>query len=88
MELGSNQNINLKKVSGYKVTNSVTMKIIHTDKLGILLDNLVNAGSNQISGIRFGFNDSEEFQNEARKLAMQNARKKHLKNNLTSKKKN
>ncbi len=51
----------------------MTIKIIDTDKLGKLLDKLVSSGSNQISGIRFGFNDSQELLDEARKLAITNA---------------
>ena len=64
------------KIIGYKVANSVTIKIIDTDKLGKLLDKLVNSGSNQISGIRFGFNDSRKLLDEARKLAITDAEKK------------
>jgi uncharacterized protein YggE len=64
------------KITGYRVSNSVTIKIIDTDKLGKLLDKLVSSGSNQISGIRFGFNDSQELLDEARKLAITDAGKK------------
>lgn len=67
---------NSQKITGYKVTNTVTIKVTDTDKLGKLLDELINSGSNQISGIRFGFNDSEEILDRARKLAIRNARKK------------
>jgi uncharacterized protein YggE len=64
------------RITGYRVSNSVTIKIIDTDKLGKLLDKLVSSGSNQISGIRFGFNDSRELLDEARKLAITDAEKK------------
>ena len=67
---------NSPKITGYRVSNSVTIKIIDTDKLGKLLDKLVSSGSNQISGIRFGFNDSRELLDEARKLAITDAEKK------------
>ena len=67
---------NSPKITGYRVSNSVTIKIIDTDKLGKLLDKLVSSGSNQISGIRFGINDSRELLDEARKLAITDAEKK------------
>ena len=70
------RNPNSPKIIGYRVSNSVTIKIIDTDKLGKLLDKLVISGSNQISGIRFGFNDSQELLDEARKLAITDAGKK------------
>ena len=64
------------KITGYRVSNSLTIKIIDTDKLGELLDQLVDSGSNQISGIRFGFNDRQELLDGARKLAITDAGKK------------
>jgi len=67
---------NSPRITGYRVSNSVTIKIIDTDKLGKLLDKLVSSGSNQISGIRFGFNDSRGLLDEARKLAITDAEKK------------
>jgi uncharacterized protein YggE len=67
---------NSPKITSYRVANSVVIKIIDTDKLGKLLDKLVTSGSNQISGVRFGFNNNQELLDEARKLAITDARKK------------
>ena len=67
---------NSPKITGYRVSNSVTIKIINITNLGKLLDELVNSGSNQISGIRFGFNDNQELLDEARKRAISNAQEK------------
>ena len=64
------------KLTGYQVNNSITAKLTQLDKLGELLDEIVSAGSNQISGIRFGFDDDEELLDQARKFAMANAMKK------------
>ena len=69
-------NSNPPKLTGYQVTNSITAKLVDLDKLGELLDDIVGAGSNQVSGIRFGFNDDEQLLDEARKQAMANALKK------------
>jgi hypothetical protein len=64
------------KLIGYRVSNSVTVKITDINKLGELLDKLVSSGSNQISGIRFGFDDNKALLDEARKDAIANTRKK------------
>ena len=69
-------NSNPPKLTGYQVTNSITAKLTELDKLGELLDDIVEAGSNQVSGIRFGFDDDEELLDQARKHAMANAMKK------------
>lgn len=60
----------------YQVTNSVTVKLTELDELGELLDQVIKAGSNRISGIRFGFNDNEALLDQARALAIANAHKK------------
>lgn len=60
-------------LTGYQVTNSVTAKLTELDKLGDLLDDIVKAGSNKISGVRFGFADDEALLDQARTKAMENA---------------
>ena len=64
------------KLAGYQVTNNVTVKVTDLKKLGDLLDDVVESGSNQISGIRFGFADDEALLDQARKAAIANAKKK------------
>ena len=64
------------KLAGYQVTNNVTVKVTDLEKLGDLLDDVVESGSNQISGIRFGFADDEALLDQARKAAIANAKKK------------
>jgi uncharacterized protein YggE len=66
------------ELTGYQVANTVTVKITDVNKLAELLDNLVASGSNQISGIKFGFDDDKELLDEARKDAINNARKSAL----------
>ena len=64
------------KLAGYQVTNNVTVKVTNLKKLGDLLDDVVESGSNQISGIRFGFADDEALLDQAREAAIANARNK------------
>jgi uncharacterized protein YggE len=61
------------RIIGYSVINSVFVTTHDLDKLGTILDQLVTAGANSIGGISFGIFKPEEKQNEARKLAMEDA---------------
>jgi hypothetical protein len=64
------------RIVGYTVSNTVTARVKNLDKLGGILDALVQAGSNQISGISFGLNETKATMNEARKKAVADARAK------------
>jgi len=62
-----------RRIVGYNVYNSVYVATHDIGKLGAILDQLVSAGSNSIGGISFGIAKPEEMENEARKLAMEDA---------------
>ena len=62
------------RIVGYTVSNQVTARVKNLDKLGGILDALVQAGSNQINGIQFGLNDPKATINEARKKAVADAK--------------
>lgn len=64
------------QISSYQVSNQVTARVKDLAKLGGTLDALVQAGSNQISGIAFDLNDPKATINEARKKAIADARAK------------
>lgn len=64
------------QISSYQVSNQVTVRIRNLSKLGTTLDALVQAGSNQISGITFDLNDPAAATNEARRKAIADARAK------------
>ena len=62
---------------GYRVTNLLSVKIMNLDDLGLILDALVVAGSNQMGGISFGIDDPDEsLWNSARQKAVVNAKAK------------
>lgn len=61
-------------IIGYRVTNGVTVKVYDLSALAKLLDALVQAGSNQISGIQFTFKDIAALNDRARRDAYHNAR--------------
>jgi uncharacterized protein YggE len=62
------------EIVGYRVTNQVRVAVRNLPDLGRVLDALVRAGSNQISGISFGVDDSTGVLNQARNRAIADAR--------------
>jgi uncharacterized protein YggE len=62
------------EVTGYRVHNQVSVDVRHLAKLGQVLDALVEAGSNQISGISFGVDDPTGILNQARSRAISDAK--------------
>ena len=67
-----------REVTGYRVTNNVTVKLRAIASLGDVLDQLVKAGSNQISGVWFGLANPAEATDAARKKAIKDARNRAL----------
>ena len=63
-------------IIGYQVSNQVTARVKDLPKLGAILDALVQVGANQINGISFDIDQPKPLQNEARKLAVADARAK------------
>ena len=62
------------EIVGYRVTNQVRVKVRNLPDLGKVLDALVRAGSNQVSGVRFGIDDPTGVLNQARNRAIADAR--------------
>ena len=69
---GGNRQTN--QIIGYRVTNNVSVKVRNLARLGEILDALVQAGSNRVSGISFGIANTRPIANEARKNAIDDAR--------------
>ena len=67
------QNGKPPKLSGYQVANSVQVRLRAIEKLGDVLDRVVDQGSNQINGIEFIVSKAGELKDKARKEAVANA---------------
>ena len=65
---------NGRTVTGYQVTNMVSVTIRNIDQAGELLDQVVSAGANTIYGIGFGIGDPQALRTTARDAAIANAR--------------
>jgi uncharacterized protein len=63
-------------ISGYSVSNNITVTVREIPRLGALLDKAVGVGANSIYGISFGHNDVSDLLDQARPLAVADARRK------------
>ncbi len=67
-------NSNTPKVTGYQVSNIVSVHVRDLDKLGDVIDNTIAAGANNVSGISFDLADRTTVENQAREAAVHDAR--------------
>jgi uncharacterized protein YggE len=63
-------------ITGYSVSDNVTVLVRDISRLGALLDKAVTAGANSIYGIGFGHNNASALLDKARPLAVADARRK------------
>lgn len=63
-------------ITGYRVTNTVTVTVRDIDNVGTVIDSVVDAGGNltRVNNISFSIDDPTSYYNEARKEAMDNAK--------------
>jgi len=61
-------------LTGYRVTNSVSVTVRDINKAGQLLSVVTQAGANQVGGVSFGLADPEGASSMAREQAVLNAR--------------
>lgn len=61
------------RFTGYQVNNNVTVTVRQIDRLGELLDQVVQAGSNNLNGPTFFIDDDLAVKAEARKRAVERA---------------
>ncbi len=66
----------MPKVVGYQVSNEVRVTVREIGKSGAILDKVVTAGANQISGIAFDIADPQAAADEALRKAIADARRK------------
>lgn len=63
-----------RQVTGYHVSNTVTVKIRQLDQAGSLLDQVVQAGANSVYGVSFSVENPDALLDQARKAAIENAK--------------
>lgn len=65
-----------QKIVGYQVNQTVSIKIRDIDRANEILDGIINSGVNQVNGIEFSIDDIDKVKAEARKMAIDEAKKK------------
>lgn len=66
----------LPEILGYVASNNVTVRVRALDGLGPVLDRVIQQGANTFNGLTFGLASPEPVLDEARKLAVADARRK------------
>jgi uncharacterized protein YggE len=61
---------------GYTVNHQLSILVKKLDQAGVVMDDLVKDGANQVNGITFAVKDTQKLLDEARKLAIADARRK------------
>jgi uncharacterized protein YggE len=64
------------RLTGFQVTNRVTVKIRDVDALPAILDRAIGAGANEMSGIEFVVSEQSKMLDQARSEAIADARRK------------
>jgi uncharacterized protein len=63
-------------IIGYRASNHVTVKLHDVAKVATIIDTLVSAGANEISGINFMVSQASKLLDDAREKAVADARRK------------
>jgi uncharacterized protein YggE len=64
------------QISSYEVSNQLTIRVRQVDRLGELLNAVVKSGSNRIGSLSFANADDAALRDEARQLAVKDAKHK------------
>ena len=64
------------KITGYQVSQSFEVKVRDLEKISTILDGLVTAGANQVNHLGFQVDNEEELKEQARELAIKDAKEK------------
>jgi uncharacterized protein len=62
-------------INGYRVSNLVRLTVRDVNRVGEIADLSISLGANQINQISFAVSDAEKLTDEARRNAMENARR-------------
>ncbi|MFD1912406.1 SIMPL domain-containing protein [Halodurantibacterium flavum] len=65
-----------QRITGYIAQNNVTVRVRDLESLGGLLDEVIESGANTLGGLSFGIADPQPLEDEARRNAIVDARRK------------
>lgn len=65
-----------QRIKGYTATTTLEVKIRDINKINSIIDAATANGANEVSGISFEVDDKHKYENEAREVAVNDAKKK------------
>jgi uncharacterized protein YggE len=66
----------IPEIIGYEISQTLEVKVRNLEKVGDILDKSVGVGINQVSSLRFWIDKDEDLKEQARKLAIDDAKEK------------
>ena len=70
------ENRRVPQIVGYEITQTLEVKIRDMEKIGEILEQSISAGINQVSSLQFSVDNDEELREQARALAIKDAKEK------------
>ncbi|KQI67318.1 hypothetical protein AN189_16285 [Loktanella sp. 3ANDIMAR09] len=67
---------NISRVTGYRASTDVSVTVTALDRLGEVLDAVVQSGANQMNGLTFDVSDRQQLLDDARRAAVADAMRK------------
>jgi len=64
------------QITGYRVEETIQVKVRDLDKTSSIIDGVIANGANQINSFSFGIDDQEELKDQAREMAIKDAKDK------------
>lgn len=73
---GRDGSLSATEIQAYVVDNALSIQLDNIEKLGSMLDNIVKSGASNISNMQFGAQEYDALLTQARRRAVQDARRK------------
>lgn len=70
------ENYKIPQIIGYQISQTLSIKARNLDKIGEILEGVVDVGINQVNFLYFGVEDDEQVKEQARKMAIDDAKEK------------
>jgi len=70
------KNYKIPQITGYQINQTVGIKIRDIDKVGEILQGVVEVGINKVNSLYFGVENDEELKEQAREMAIKDAKEK------------
>lgn len=70
------ENNQIPQIMGYQISQTLSVKIRKIDQAGEILKKVVSTGINQVNSFYFGVENDEEIKEQARQIAIEDAKKK------------